>query len=156
MATKKECSRIQENSISKYLGWLVVTGSGSRPTSIGDIQSSRLLGECKTHIEPGHKIEFKQNVWNKIKSEANSRFKSPCLFVDDGSRKYENTWCMTDIHLDGDVVDYPHKYSKNILFRLEDIPDRERIYRVVNFGSSRTVYIINLVYLKSNFGDEIC
>lgn len=155
MTTKKECSQIQEFNIANYLDWNVVSGSGSRPTSIGDVQSARMIGECKTHVKSGHKIEFKSDVWKKIKSEANARFKFPILFVDDGSQNITHTWCMTDVILDTDVVDYPNTYSKNILFSYDEL-DSNKVYRVKDFGSSRTVYIVHLVFLKSEFEGAIC
>ena len=61
---KRSCSDRQEKLISKYLGWSQVTGSGARPMHPGDIVSDGWLGECKTHVTPGHRIGFNFSVWD--------------------------------------------------------------------------------------------
>ena len=91
--SKKDSSKLQESSIANFLGWKVVSGSGSR-FEPGDISSDNWLGECKTHVEGGHRIEFHKNVWEKIKIEAMSKFKMPVYFVDDGSQSLKHTWVM--------------------------------------------------------------
>ena len=87
MKGKKYYSNKQETTVASYLGWSVVTGSGSRSTLPGDIQSDEWLGECKTHETTGHKIIFYHSVWTKLQDEAISKYKFPALFVDDGSQK---------------------------------------------------------------------
>ncbi len=91
---KKQCSSIQESLISRYLGWKQIKGSGSRPLHPGDISNQRWLGECKTHITANYPLKFNFDVWDKISEEAQSQFKLPVLFVDDGSQLIQNTWCM--------------------------------------------------------------
>lgn len=93
MDTKK-FSRIQETTIAKYLGWKVVSGSGARDCHPGDVKSDEWLGECKTHTQAGINIKFVYTVWKKICAEAESQFKVPVLFVDDGSQRLDKTWCL--------------------------------------------------------------
>lgn len=87
-------SSIQEKLISSYLGWHVVSGSGSRLCRPGDIISDEWLGECKTHTTKDNKLVFLMSVWNKIREEAVSQYKCPALFVDDGSKRIDKTWVM--------------------------------------------------------------
>lgn len=92
--SKKHYSSKQEKTIANALGWKVVSGSGSRSGHPGDVVSEEWLGECKTHVSPGHKIQFYQSVWNKLSDEAFAMHKFPVLFVDDGSQNLKNTWCL--------------------------------------------------------------
>lgn len=94
MESTKYYSSKQEHMIARYLGWDVVFGSGARDCHPGDITSDNWLGECKTHTSPGKRITFNRFVWNKIIDEAQSKFKFPVLFVDDGSQSIEKTWCL--------------------------------------------------------------
>lgn len=82
--------------IADYLGWECVVASGARACHPGDITCDNWLGECKTHITSGNRIKFMYKEWCKICEEATSKFKFPVLFVDDGSQKEFNTWCMVD------------------------------------------------------------
>ena len=92
--TKKEASDAQEKMVANFLGWKQVTGSGSRPNFPGDVVGEEWMGECKTHTSANHKIIFKKSVWDKICDEANSRFKFPAYFSDDGSQKHYGTWVV--------------------------------------------------------------
>lgn len=83
-----------ENLVAGYLGWKVISGSGSRPGLPGDLSSDDWLGECKTHCTAHQPISFKFSVLNKICTEAFSRHKYPVLFVNDGSQTIDGTWCM--------------------------------------------------------------
>lgn len=94
MLSNKYYSSKQENLIADYLGWSVVSGSGSRSTHPGDIQNEDWLGECKTHRKSGQQIQFIRKVWDKLETEAMAKFKFPALFVDDGSQTIEATWVM--------------------------------------------------------------
>lgn len=87
----KHYSQIQESKIAKYLNWSVVSGSGARSGHPGDIKSDEWLGECKTHVRSDSDIVINFDVWNKISDEAQSQFKKPALFVDDGSQEIEHT-----------------------------------------------------------------
>lgn len=82
--------------IADYLEWECVVASGARACHPGDIISDLWLGECKTHVTTGNRIKFVYKEWEKICEEAMSKFKFPILFVDDGSQKESNTWCMVD------------------------------------------------------------
>lgn len=84
----------QEHMIADYLGWDVVSGSGARAFHPGDIRSDSFLGECKTYTEVSDTIHCKYAVWDKIAAEARSVFKTPVLFLDNGSQKPEHTWCV--------------------------------------------------------------
>lgn len=88
----KHYSSIQESTIAEYLGWKKVSGSGNRNFYPGDIESPEWLGECKTHIYEGSRILIDLDVWDKIQNEAQSKFKKPALFVDDGSQQISNTF----------------------------------------------------------------
>lgn len=94
MTSTKFYSNIQETTIARFLGWHVTSGSGSRPYHQGDIYSENWLGECKTHVTPNDKIVIHKKVWDKIQSEAQSNFKYPVLFVDDGHQSTDHTWCV--------------------------------------------------------------
>ena len=95
----KYYSELQENRISGYLGWHTVVGSGATPTKPGDIYSEQWLGECKTHTKKSDKVVFKLEHWLKIKKEAQSKFKYPVLFVDNGTQDIHYTWCLIDYSL---------------------------------------------------------
>lgn len=94
MKPTKYYSSKQEKTIADYLEWSVVTASGARPFNPGDIKSSDYLCECKTHTSKQTRITIKKSVWKKISSEADSIFKKPVLFVDNGTQTIENTWCV--------------------------------------------------------------
>lgn len=102
--SNKYYSNIQERKIADLLDWKQTSGSGARPLHPGDVVSSEFLGECKTHTQISDNIIFKLDHWNKIKEEAMSQFKSPVLFVDDGSQEIENTWCMFDREPVGEFI----------------------------------------------------
>lgn len=92
--TNKEASTSQENMVANYMGWRVVTGSGSRPFRPGDVQNDHFLVECKTHTEPQEKIIFYTKHWAKISEEAQAKHRYPALVVDNGTQKSQNTWVM--------------------------------------------------------------
>lgn len=93
MSTKDFSSK-QEKMIASVLGWKVVAGSGAAACHPGDVISDMWLGECKTHVEKGHKIFFDKRVWEKIKAEAFVKHRFPVLFTDDGTQLSKNTWCL--------------------------------------------------------------
>ena len=131
MSNTKYFSSKQENTISKFLGWSVVTGSGSRSTHPGDIQSTGWLGECKTHETPGHRIIFYQSVWKKIQDEAISKYRFPALFVDDGSQKVENTWVMyysVFPSMSYRMIPYPFSFKTNVSFKSLDMMQERNKY----------------------------
>lgn len=121
----KYYSDIQEKRIANLLNWKQVSGSGSRPTYPGDVISEEFLGECKTHTSISDNIIFKLDHWNKIKNEAMSQFKSPVLFVDDGSQLIENTWCIFDRQPVGDYItaELPILSHKSIRLNKKHITD---------------------------------
>ena len=90
----KEFSAKQEKMVADFMGWKVVTGSGSRPFTPGDVNSYDFLVECKTHITAQDKIVFRKAHWKKISSEAMSKHRYPVLITDDGTQKAGNTWVM--------------------------------------------------------------
>lgn len=168
MATKDYSSK-QESTIARYLGWSVVSGSGSRDCHPGDIQSESWLGECKTHVNPNTKICFIEDVWRKISDEAASKFKYPVLFVDDGSQSVERTWCMykvSSVH-SSELFErpFPFKYIKNISFyhsallcecrqcRIDDQVSSDNIVFTAALGGQK-VGIIRLPVFAEVFGGE--
>ena len=96
---KKEASAKQEKMVSDYMGWRVVTGSGSRPFSPGDVNSTHFLVECKTHVEEQSNIVFRKTHWGKIVDEATSKHRYPALMTDNGTQKPDGTWVMIPIRL---------------------------------------------------------
>ena len=116
--TTKYYSNIQEAQVAEYLGLQVVVGSGSRCYNPGDIKSERYLCECKTHTKIVNKLIFKKEIWNKINSEAISKFKLPILITDDGSQKLNNTWCLIPysvIKFRSYIQSIPYEESTDIL-----------------------------------------
>ena len=127
---KKKVSSEQEHKIASFLGWRVVSGSGAR-FDPGDISSELWLGDCKTHVEGGHKIEFKLDVWTKISTEALSKFRMPAYFVDDGTRDLRSTWVMIP------RVSFPFKTwikeevdtnKKSLVFNDSDFNHQDNLY----------------------------
>lgn len=124
--SKKDFSSLQEHNIASYLGWSVVSGSGSRACIPGDIYSEDWLGECKTHTTVVSSIHFDLAVWKKITDEAVFRHKYPVLFVDDGSQDVYNTWCMfrlSSISSEDIAINYTYMQShvtKHINFKPEE------------------------------------
>lgn len=91
---KKEASAIQEKMVANFLGWKVVSGSGSRPFAPGDVKNDHYLIECKTHVTEQNNIVFYKKHWEKIATEARSLNKYPALVVDNGTQKSNYTWVM--------------------------------------------------------------
>ena len=116
MATKDYSSK-QEKMISDVLDWDCVVASGARACHPGDVIDDNWLGECKTHVVSGKRIKFSYKELSKICEEATSKFRMPILFVDDGSQKESNTWCM--VNTKTAPFDYPVKsrtVSRSSLF----------------------------------------
>lgn len=91
--TKYYSSR-QESMIADYLGWKVVSGSGSRAFNPGDVIAENYLGECKTsEVESDRIIVIKSHLM-KICDEAMSVHKIPVLFVDNGTQRSDSTFCV--------------------------------------------------------------
>lgn len=90
----KVFSSRQEKMVADYMGWRVVTGSGSRPFTPGDVSGYNFLVECKTHTEPQENIVFYKKHWAKISEEALAKHRYPALIVDNGTQKSDNTWVM--------------------------------------------------------------
>lgn len=89
---KKEFSAKQEKMVADYMGWRVVTGSGSRPFTPGDVNSYNFLVECKTHVKPQDNIVFYKNHWHKIFTEAQGVHRFPALVTDNGTQQSKYTW----------------------------------------------------------------
>lgn len=119
----------QEKMVAHYLGWQQVTGSGARPTFVGDVIGDTWLGECKTHVSLTDKITFRFDVWDKLEKEAISRFQDPVLIVDDGSQKPENTFVLIklqDIPADKEVTDVSDSASFSIK-NCNELKSRDKI-----------------------------
>lgn len=116
----KAYSSHQEQLISRYLKWDLVSASGAR-FKPGDITCERWLGECKTHMTYLSKIQFNASEWHKICAEATSQMKTPVLFVDDGTQLIPHTWCMIPYSIlpsalaDKITVPFPYPYKTNII-----------------------------------------
>lgn len=92
--TNKEASSKQEQMVADFLGWKVVTGSGSRPFSPGDVKNDYYLVECKTHTKEQKNIVFYKRHWIKICTESRSINKYPALVVDNGTQLAICTWVL--------------------------------------------------------------
>lgn len=157
----KYYSSIQENRIASYLGWKVVSGSGSRNCRPGDIVSTRWLGECKTHTSSGKKIYFGKDIWRKISSEASSQFKNPCLFSDDGSQNISRTWVMIPssclAYQDINRVSFDCENKRSFSFNHEDAENIEKNSddkpTVLFPSGSSDVCILSLYTFNSMFGE---
>lgn len=148
---KKIFSSKQENLVASTLGWSVVPGSGARSLHPGDIQSDEWIGECKTHETPGHRIVFNYTVWKKISDEAASRFKFPVLFVDDGSQRLSDTWCMFNQRpgVPHYLVDYLSKQSKTLTFISSDLYSYRTAFGLENNTMFRIKWNDEIVYLAN-------
>lgn len=124
MATRDYSSK-QESMVADMLGWEVVAGSGAAACFPGDVIGDEWLGECKTHIDSGHKIFFSRDVWDKIKQEASIKHRFAALFTDDGTQKDSHTWClcmrdrleMENVHFEPMIKGV----NKNISFNHNDL-----------------------------------
>lgn len=127
MSTKDFSSK-QERMVSDFLGWDIVSGSGSADFHAGDVISEKFLGECKTHELKGSKITFRQDVWKKICDEAMVFSRNPVLIVDDGSQEYRRTFCL--VRKPADLSFLPkdefsvQQYQVNFKKQLNFDPDR--------------------------------
>lgn len=145
MATK-DYSNAQEEMVSTYLQWDRVAASGGASFVCGDVISDKFLGECKTHIEQGSKIVFRQDVWQKLCDECVSVGRLPVLFVDDGSRKPYNTYCITRKPVDMSILpknefyiqDYNVNYKKQLNF------DPMKLQRKIN-KKDNSLFVIRWV-----------
>lgn len=132
-------SNKQETAVANYLNWRVVTGSGARATHPGDIVSDDWLGECKTHVIKSKTITFKKSEWQKIFSEAISKFKTPVLIVDDGSQSISNTWCI-----------YPRRFDIT-QFKVQPLPKHTRANIIIDPSQLRS----NVIYLSIFSGTAV-
>lgn len=145
----KRFSSVQEQRIADYLGWKVVSGSGAREFNKGDVESSYFLGECKTHTTKPQKIIFNLAHWKKIQEEASSKFKTPVLFVDDGSQSPEKTWCMFPIPAEFSWKGYD--LQKVCPFRTNIIFENSTMKKLLNELNGEKPYY-KKQYLKAEFG----
>ena len=117
----KEFSSKQEQTVAYELNWDVVTGSGARPCTPGDVICDDWLGECKTHTTRNNPIAFNHEVWVKLNNEAMMKHRAPALIVDDGSQRLCNTWVLCHKHAiskmsDVMFIDFFKLIRKNISF----------------------------------------
>ena len=163
--TKKQASDIQETRVAEALNWSKVTGSGSRHLYPGDVISEFWIGECKTHVQPGHKIKFDIKVWEKLKNEAKSRFKFPALFVDDGSQNLDKTWVMFASTMD--ITDIAHIFDCRCPVRSNMVFDGDYLYNHIrkNIDDGKSivyqamfndslVYVCTFRYFNMMFGED--
>lgn len=154
MATKDHSS-IQEHTVADALGWEVVSGSGARPCTPGDVKSDKWLGECKTHQDAGHRIFFDTEVWQKIQHEADISHRSPALIVDDGSKDLNHTWVLCrDVsvsHFDLAMADPNFTIRKNISF--DDAKVAEYLKSLYKSGGGSIVF--NHICLEINWNGQM-
>lgn len=111
----REFSNQQEKMIANFLNWSVVKGSGAVACYPGDVQSPKWLGECKTHAKAVSKVTFKKAVWKKICDEAAAKFRYPILFVDSGTQRVDDVWCLFPAY----VLD-PTTFKNQFIFVYDD------------------------------------
>lgn len=149
----KYYSSIQEDTVAKYLGWGVVSGSGSRAGKPGDISGAHFLGECKTHTQPNQKLLFDQDVWKKLKGEAQSTHRFPVLVVDDGSQKIGKTWCMFPIFIVPQyakiVKDIEVCKTKHLRYTIEELESKYLE------GKLQLDDDVNVVVMSKKFGSDV-
>lgn len=158
MKSTKTYSCIQETTIAKCLDWKRTSGSGARMDK-GDLVSPMWLGECKTHVTPGHPIVFSPTVWNKLCREAMASMKMPVLFVDDGSQEIAHTWCLINPRISEPACGWHRVAAPDdilrglITFNESDMHDRyfEQCMQFAkdNHQSRPLVYVVN----SSAFGE---
>ena len=153
MQPTKNFSSKQENRVAQYLGWSVVSGSGSRDFHPGDVIGDDWLGECKTHTSIQATITFYHKHWKKIQEEALQCNRYPALFVDNGSQKLDSTWVLypcrlvtaDSVKLESlDVV----KCGANINFNLSDV---ESAYSRLCLANSADTHVV----LSGYFGKQM-
>lgn len=157
----KVFSSKHEKAVADYLGWSVVTGSGSRPGALGDVCSHSWLGECKTHTRPNTPVTFTYAVWRKIEKEASSVFKFPALFCDDGTQEVTHTWCMLSAKQLPVEVERPKDFFKSsssmMSFKHFDLvwatQSGKRIMQVLLGGEP--MLIMSLAQFKSMFCEGV-
>ena len=151
----KEFSIKQEKMVASYMGWKVVTGSGSRPFTPGDVNSYDFLVECKTHMTVQDRIVFHKQHWDKISEEALSKHRCPVLITDDGTQKSDSTWVMLPEHLipiegsqkvsggwwnksrSGNLISIVAKTAPYIYNTIQVQPDTKLIYLEAEFGNDK-------------------
>lgn len=138
----------QENMVAKYMGWKVVTGSGSRPFAPGDVSSYNFLVECKTHNVEQENIVFYKKHWIKISEEAQAKHKYPVLVVDNGTQTSDNTWVMLPKRmLAGDSV-----------FRIFGLTNTSRSDSTITFkhSTAQSLYRLGHQDYRINYFPEWC
>ena len=151
----KYYSSIQENRIADYLGWSAVSASGARPFTPGDIKSAKWLAECKTHTSETKRITIDKSVWKKIATEAKGCFRSPVLFVDNGTQELDNTWAIFPkrLYFGDELNTVLLKFSetdKKLTFNHADfyMAFRPKYTSTIIFIDSESLYIVKIKTFK--------
>ena len=134
--------------VAKYMGWKVVSGSGSKPIEPGDVKNYNFLVECKTHTEEQENIVFYKKHWIKISEEARAKHKYPVLVVDNGTQRSDNTWVMLPKRmLTGDTI-----------FRIYGLVNTAKTDSTVTFKHSvaKSLYKLGHQDGKINYFPEWC
>ena len=145
-------SNRQEKMVADYMGWRVVSGSGSRPFRPGDVKNDNYLVECKTHTKERENIIFYKKHWEKIVIESRAVNKYPALIVDDGSQRVENTWVMIPRRV------IPTETSNQVLH----LVNTSTSHNTVTFSNREAKDIYKLIstdnsginFFEDSFGDE--
>ena len=145
---KKEASDKQEKMVAGYMGWSVVSGSGSRPFLPGDVKNEHYLVECKTHVDLQEKVVFYTKHWKKISIEAQSDHRYPALVTDIGTQKAEHTWVMIPRRV------IPEEEA----FRIFNLVNTARTDSTVTFNHNIAANLFRLGYQEGhiNFFPEWC
>jgi len=149
---KKQSSNKQEKMVADYMGWKVVTGSGSRPFNPGDVNGYNFLVECKTHIEEQVNIVFYKKHWKKISEESLSKHRYPVLITDNGTQRAANTWVMLPKRMISDSFsicqcdDSWNKSRSNTTITFE--------HRAIMQTYRRSYSENNINYIPAKFDDE--
>ena len=144
----KICSAKQEKTVADFMGWKVVSGSGSQQFAPGDINSYRFLLECKTHTDVQDTIVFYKKHWVKITEEALSKHKLPALVVDNGTQNVKHTWVMIPRRV----------IPEEDAFRLFNLVNTARTDSTVTFSHASAADLFRLGHQDNhiNFFPEWC
>lgn len=146
--TNKEASSKQEKMVADFLGWRVVTGSGARPFTPGDVNSDHFLVECKTHVEEQDNIVFQKKHWEKISIESRTVNKYPALIVDNGTQKSKNTWVMIPKRM----------FADDKVFKIFGLVNTARTDSTITFKNSAASLLFKLGHhdKKTSYFPEWC
>lgn len=147
----RDYSNLQEKRVADFLGFKVVSGSGSDKFYPGDVTSASFLCECKTHTVVSDNVEFKHTWWEQICEEAQSVNKIPVLITDNGSQSVDQSWVVTKPF----AIDFNHSDVRIDMYEFPVTSLEKSIAKVnVNFAFTPS-FINNAIEQLSDSGTVI-